>query len=69
VRVGSRLFRRLFLEGLMAAFEAGILQFFADLALLRLLRSTARPTSHLPLVSGLNGKVIEEIQSELIDTI
>ena len=27
----SRLFRRLFLEGLMAAFEAGELQFFADL--------------------------------------
>ena len=32
VRVLSRLFRRLFLEGLMAAFEAGELRFFADLA-------------------------------------
>ena len=32
VRVLSRLFRRLFLEGLTAAFEAGELQFFADLA-------------------------------------
>jgi hypothetical protein len=31
VRVLSRLFRRLFLEGLTAAFEAGELQFFADL--------------------------------------
>ena len=31
VRVLSRLFRRLFLEGLMAAFEAGELRFFADL--------------------------------------
>ena len=32
VRVLSRLFRRLFLEGLTAAFDAGELQFFADLA-------------------------------------
>jgi hypothetical protein len=32
VRVLSRAFRRLFLEGLMAAFEADELQFFADLA-------------------------------------
>ena len=32
VRVLSRLFQRLFLEGLMAAFEAGELQFFANLA-------------------------------------
>ncbi len=32
VRVLSRLFRRLFLEGLTAAFEAGELRFFADLA-------------------------------------
>jgi hypothetical protein len=31
VRVLSRLFRRLFLEGLVAAFEAGELQFFSDL--------------------------------------
>jgi hypothetical protein len=31
VRVLSRLFRRLYLEGLMAAFEAGELQFFGDL--------------------------------------
>jgi Putative transposase/Transposase zinc-binding domain len=31
VRVLSRLFRRLFLKGLMAAFETGELQFFADL--------------------------------------
>ncbi len=31
VRVLSRLFRRLFLEGLTAAFEAGELQFFGDL--------------------------------------
>ena len=31
VRVLSRLFRHLFLEGLTAAFEAGELQFFADL--------------------------------------
>jgi len=35
VRVLSRLFRRLFLEGLMAAFEAGELQFFGDLAHLK----------------------------------
>ena len=35
VRVLSRLFRRLFLEGLMAAFEAGELQFFGDLAPLK----------------------------------
>jgi hypothetical protein len=34
VRVLSRLFRRLFLEGLMAAFDAGELQFFTDLAAL-----------------------------------
>jgi hypothetical protein len=32
VRVLSRLFRRLFLEGLAAAFKAGELKFFADLA-------------------------------------
>jgi hypothetical protein len=32
VRVLSRLFRRLFLEGLAAAFDAGELQFFGDLA-------------------------------------
>jgi hypothetical protein len=32
VRVLARLFRRLFLEGLAAAFEAGELEFFADLA-------------------------------------
>jgi hypothetical protein len=31
-RVLSRLFRRLFPEGLTAAFEVGELQFFADLA-------------------------------------
>ncbi len=35
VRVLSRLFRRLFLEGLMAAFDAGELQFFGDLAPLK----------------------------------
>jgi Putative transposase len=35
VRVLSRLFRRLFLEGLMAAFRAGELQFFTDLARLK----------------------------------
>jgi Putative transposase/Transposase zinc-binding domain len=35
VRVLSRLFRRLFLEGLTAAFETGELQFFGDLAHLR----------------------------------
>jgi hypothetical protein len=35
VRVLSRLFRRLFLEGLVAAFKAGELQFFGDLAHLR----------------------------------
>ena len=34
VRVLSRLFRRLFLEGLVAAYEAGELQFFTDLAAL-----------------------------------
>ena len=34
VRVLSRLFRRLFLEGLVAAFDAGELQFFHDLAAL-----------------------------------
>jgi len=35
VRVLSRLFRRLFVEGLMAAFEASELQFFGDLAPLK----------------------------------
>ena len=35
VRVLSRLFRRLFLEGLAALFEAGQLRFFNDLAVLR----------------------------------
>jgi hypothetical protein len=35
VRVLSRLFRRLFLEGLVAAFDAGELQFFGDLAALK----------------------------------
>ena len=35
VRVLSRLFRRLFLEGLVAAYDAGELQFFADLVALR----------------------------------
>jgi hypothetical protein len=35
VRVLSRLFRRLFLEGLVAAYDAGKLQFFADLITLR----------------------------------
>lgn len=35
VRVLSRLFRRLFLEGLVAAYEAGELQFFSDLASLK----------------------------------
>ena len=35
VRVLSRLFRRLFLEGLAAAFDAGELQFFGELAALK----------------------------------
>ena len=35
VRVLSRLFRRLFVEGLVAAYQAGELQFFSDLAALR----------------------------------
>jgi hypothetical protein len=35
VRVLSRLFRRLFLEGLVAAFDAGELQFFSELASLK----------------------------------
>jgi hypothetical protein len=35
VRVLSRLFRRLFLEGLVAAFDAGELQFFGELARLK----------------------------------
>jgi hypothetical protein len=35
VRVLSRLFRRLFLEGLAAAFDAGELQFFSELASLK----------------------------------
>jgi putative transposase len=34
VRVVSRLFRRLFLEGLVAAYEAGELQFFSNLVAL-----------------------------------
>ena len=34
MRVLSRLFRRLFLERLAAAYQAGRLQFFADLAAL-----------------------------------
>ena len=41
VRVLSRLFRRLFLAGLMAAFEAGELQFFADLERLNEARAFA----------------------------
>jgi len=35
VRVLSRLFRRLFLEGLVAAFDVGELQFFSDLVALK----------------------------------
>jgi Putative transposase/Transposase zinc-binding domain len=41
VRVLSRLFRRLFLQGLTAAFQAGALQFFADLARLNLAKAFA----------------------------
>ena len=41
VRVLSRLFRRLFLEGLTAAFTAGELQFFGDLAPLNETRAFA----------------------------
>ncbi len=41
VRVLSRLFRRLFLQGLTAAFKAGALQFFADLAQLNLAKTFA----------------------------
>ncbi len=47
VRVLSRLFRRLFLEGLTAAFEAGELQFFADLAPLN--QATAFAATLAPL--------------------
>jgi len=47
VRVLSRLFRRLFLEGLTAAFEAGELQFFADLAPLN--RAKAFAATLVPL--------------------
>ena len=44
VRVLSRLYRRLFLEGLQAAFEAGTLSFFGDLAPLA---EAAAFTAHL----------------------
>ena len=47
VRVLSRLFRRLFLEGLTAAFEAGELQFFADLVHLK--RESAFAATVAPL--------------------
>ena len=44
VRVLSRLFRRLFLEGLVAAFDAGELQFFGELAALEGARRVHRPS-------------------------
>jgi len=47
VRVLSRLFRRLFLEGLHAAFEAGELGFFSDLAELAAPAAFARRVSEL----------------------
>jgi len=47
VRVLSRLFRRLFLEGLHAAFEAGELGFFSDLAELTAPAAFARRVSEL----------------------
>ena len=50
VRVLSRLFRRLFLEGLMAAFEAGELQFFADLAYLNQAKAFAAALTALRTV-------------------
>src|SRR4029450_3304726 len=49
VRVLSRLFRRLFLESLVAAFVAGELQFFADLIALSDpvgIRGLSRPPAH-----------------------
>ena len=45
VRVLSRLYRRLFLESLQAAFEAGALGFFGDLA---------QPAAFAPLISQMN---------------
>jgi len=50
VRVLSRLFRRLFLEGLTAAFEAGELQFFADLAHIN--QAKAFAATLIPLRTG-----------------
>jgi hypothetical protein len=48
VRVLSRLYRRLFLESLQAAFEAGALGFFGDLAHL------AQPAAFAHLISQMN---------------
>jgi Putative transposase/Transposase zinc-binding domain len=47
VRVLSRLFRRLFLKGLTAAFKAGALQFFADLAHLNMAKVFAETLAPL----------------------
>jgi hypothetical protein len=46
----SRLFRRLFLEGLRAAFEAGELQFFTDLDCLNEAKAFAATLAPLRIV-------------------
>ena len=52
VRVLSRLFRRLFLEGLTAAFEAGELQFFTDLVRLNEAKTFAATLAPLAEPNG-----------------
>jgi len=53
VRVLSRRFRRLFLEGLMAAFEVGELQFFADLVHLNQAKAFAATLAPLRTVEWI----------------
>jgi hypothetical protein len=52
VRVLSRLFRRLFLEGLAAFFEAGRLRFSNDLARLRIARRSCPVSRRYGAVNG-----------------
>ena len=53
VRVLARLFRRLFLEGLTAAFQAGELQFFGDLAPLNRAKAFAATLAPLRIAEWL----------------
>jgi hypothetical protein len=53
IRVLSRLFRRLFLEGLTAAFQAGELQFFGDLAPLNRAKAFAATLAPLRIAEWL----------------